>query len=406
MKKRILIFLIILAVSVSGVFAQDAPEDLDFDLKSITDAFGGFAGSVASALPMASTVGLQWSDAYIGNLPHLGVGVAVGFASLPFADMQTALSSFLPEGENPIDELAPMLDQLGPLGDMIGFPFPAAAVDLRLGGIILPFDIGFKIGFIPDQVYGLIGDATNGLLTANTLDYFIIGGDIRYALVKEPKGFSLIPDIMIGGGYNYYRGKFAFPMPDLVIDTTIPIPDPTTIGLDKTMTTNDWRITNADSEPAIGFGWESHVIDVKAQISKKILLLFTPYIGAGASYSRSKAGGGLYSAMTVEKEGQPSSFADLNAEIEGVKEAVDDFGDEASKIPGSEGFTEELEQLADIEIPTTNDGFLVNKWVNGWGFRAFGGLSINIWVLKIDTSVMYDIIGKSLGAQVGVRLQF
>ena len=80
MKKIILLIILFCIVGIAGTFAQD---EMPFDLNTMETAFSGFAAGVARALPMASTVGLQWSDAYIGKLPHLGVGAAVGFSSIP-----------------------------------------------------------------------------------------------------------------------------------------------------------------------------------------------------------------------------------------------------------------------------------------------------------------------------------
>ena len=36
------------------------------------------------------------------------------------------------------------------LSDLGGIPIPATAVEARIGGFILPFDIGIKAGYIPE----------------------------------------------------------------------------------------------------------------------------------------------------------------------------------------------------------------------------------------------------------------
>ncbi|HUX22859.1 MAG TPA: hypothetical protein VMW69_16605, partial [Spirochaetia bacterium] len=66
----------VLALSVlvgTGAFAQTAPS-----FSSVQTSFQSFADDVASSLPYASTIGLNWSWSYIGKLPHFGVGLAGG----------------------------------------------------------------------------------------------------------------------------------------------------------------------------------------------------------------------------------------------------------------------------------------------------------------------------------------
>jgi len=405
--RKILILFILLTITITGAFAQDPPP---FDLSTMETVFTDFASGVAGALPMASTVGLQWSDAYIGNLPHFGVGVSVGFASIPLDLMFSTFETLLEGDTQMIDDIIgyipPEIIDFG-----LGFPFPAAVADARLGGLFLPFDIGVKIGMIPDPVYEVLGDVTSGLITRDSLDYFLLGFDIRIPLLKEPKGISLIPDLIIGGGYNYYRGGISIPMPGMESGFSfddIPVPNASEILKGNFDSFYYYGINMA--EPRIAFNWESHVIDVKAQISKKLLLLFTPYVGVGASYGRSRAGGGIEADITVTKDGNTSSMGELKSDIDAAAEAASTLESQTEELKELLGETTTADDdnidLTKIEIPTEGDGFLINQWVNGFSFRAFGGLSINIWVLKIDASVMYDILAESLGAQVGVRIQF
>jgi hypothetical protein len=355
MKKFVVVIVMIAVVSTAG-FSQD------FDTEGLADVFGGFAEGVARALPMASTVGLQWSDAYIGKLPHLGVGASVGFASIPL----TAVNPVLQEiGMGDLLEIIP--EEAAPFFEagLVGFPLPALVLDARLGGIILPFDIGVKYGWIPEDLNAEIETELEGM----EVDYQLFGVDLRYALLEEPKGFTLIPDLSVGIGYNYYWGHFALPMEEGFANYTIDVPSKTgtqtyTIGMEN---------------PKVGFEWESHVIDVKAQLSKTILWLFQPYIGVGASYGRSKAGGGLF--------------------VDGISGDIDALIEAANNELGN------LEDFG-FALPADQDGIIVNSELNSWGFRAFGGLGINLFFLKVDASIMYDIIGQSLGAQVGLRLQF
>jgi hypothetical protein len=401
--KKFLIVITLIFVIAGGAFAQD-PTDIGYD--TMRGQLEGFASGVANALPMASTIGLQWSKAYLGQLPHFGVGIAVGFASIPFSSMDALFEAFgIPDFLGEFTDTLP--SEFSGLIGMLGFPFPAVVADARIGGIILPFDIGIKAGYIPPELYGILDDATGGFISPDTLDYALFGFDIRYALLKEPKGFSLIPDLIIGGGYNYYRGKIALPMPgmDFAIED-IPIPiaaEVSSLSYDPKNTATYYNYSLSMTDPAVGFSWQSHVIDLKAQISKKILLIITPYAGIGASYGRSRADAGMFVEPTVTKNGAPSSLEEMEKDLAAAEEALDELtGKDKTGLIGEGEY-----DFSDIAIPTGEDaGFVVSSWVNGWGFRAYGGLSINLFFIKLDASVMYDIIGQSLGAQVGLRIQF
>ena len=396
--KRILVVLIILMFASGGlVFGQVDLTDLD----KYENAFDQFALGVANVLPMASTVGLQWSDAYIGQLPHLGFGVSAGFASIPLDTIVDSLSLL----EDLTGESAAAIYAQEPFATMqnygLGLPFPAATADLRLGGFGIPFDIGVKFGMLPPFAREEIQRAVPEI---QQLDYLLWGADFRFALVKERKR-SIVPDITVGGGYNYFRGKIAMGgiIPGFSM-SGITLPDSDQVRADDPSTwdqadtaTNTYSVDF--TSPEVGFQWESHVIDFKAQVSKKLLLLFTPYVGVGASYGRSRAGGGIYSGMSVSGDG---NYDDLNQDLDNAIEMYEQMQDAGYTPPAG------MEDLAGMSIPDPSvaDGFVVDQWVNGWGLRVYGGLSINLWVLKIDASIMYDILARSLGAQAGIRLQF
>ena len=142
--------------------------------------------------------------------------------------------------------------------------------------------------------------------------------------------------------------------------------------------TKDYDFTLED--PKMSFSWQSHVIDLKAQVSKRILYVITPYVGVGASYGRSKTRGGLETGVLLDGE------------------KVDD----ATITEIKEGFTAVNKEAPDL----TADGIFVESKVNGWALRGFGGLSINIFFIKVDASFMYNLIDQSLGLQANLRLQF
>jgi len=174
--KKILIMAALVFLIASGAFAQ-------YSFSTFQSVFQGFATGAASALPLESSVGLDWADAYIGQFPHLGIGLTVGAATIPYSAISSAIQTFggsLPSGLSFLQTL--------------GVPVPSYTIDARIGGFILPFDIGFRLGYVPPNVFS----SYNG----TSIDYLLVGGDVRYALVKD-HGF--IPGISVGLGYKLAR---------------------------------------------------------------------------------------------------------------------------------------------------------------------------------------------------------
>jgi hypothetical protein len=254
-KKTLALAVLAAALTTSG-FSQASPT-------SIADVQKGaesMASSLSAALPFNSTLGLNWSDAYIGQIlgvpPHFGVGVSAGATSVKS------------------DEMKVLLDTLGvdtqDLPEIL--PLPAGTLEARIGGFILPFDIGLKAGFITGDMGKAIEDASGGL----KLDYLLVGGDFRYNIIK---GNLLLPRVSLGIGVNYMKGSLS-----------------TTLSGGQSFTYNSYTISTSD--PELGLAWETTTIDLKAQVSKS-LLIFTPYAGLGASYAMSKAGYYIKSDITT-----------------------------------------------------------------------------------------------------------
>jgi hypothetical protein len=233
-----------------------------------------------------------------------------------------------------------------------GVPLPAYTVEARLGGFVLPFDMGVKVGYLPDKA--------KMFLPANLgVNYLLLGADVRFSLVKE-KGF--LPDISIGGGYNYMNGGVTVKG---ILSGTQTI---------ASVAGNDITLSN----PNLNFNWQANVIDLKAQASKKLLFI-TFNLGTGASYAISSAGGGL--EADVLYGGVPITPTD----IQNIIDFYTALGQEPPDVSAT--------------------GFLVSSKANGWGFRAFGGLSFNLFILKLDLNAMYNFTSGSLGASVNARIQ-
>lgn len=333
MKKLLLIALLVVVVA-SGAFAQN------YSFSQFQNAFQSFANGVASSLPLESSVGLNWSDAYIGQFPHFGIGITFGAATIPYSSISNAVTTFggtLPSNLSFLKTF--------------GIPVPAYTIDARIGGFILPFDIGFKFGYIP----------SNALKLSNlSIDYLLVGGDVRYALVKD-KGFA--PGISVGVGYTYMRSDVSVPG---VLNGPITIQQVSFGGTTHTIGFTD---------PSLNIFWNSSVFDAKIQVSKNLFII-TPFVGLGMSYGISNAGGGMQSQMTVD--GHPVT----QAQIDQINSA---FG---------------------TNFTYQNPGFGVKAGANGFATRVFGGLSLNLFILKIGLGAEYEFLSGSYAGMVNARIQF
>ncbi|MCX7786113.1 MAG: hypothetical protein N2442_00275 [Spirochaetes bacterium] len=349
MKRKSIIGLMVLMLVAQSMFMfAQSTVDLINDFKK---GFQDFSDDVASVLPMNSTIGLNWSDAYIGQLlalpPSLGVGLTVGVTGIPYDSVKKILVDTLGGSESEIPQV---------IRDY-GLPLPAMAVDARLGGFILPFDVGFKIGFLPKTLADQVGDNVK-------VDFLLVGGDIRYLLMKQR--FVVIPEVSVGVGYNYLKGSVEF---GGVLPPLLTINLPNTVGSSPA----PWpaNSTLSLSSPDFYIEWETKVIDLKAQASWSLLIL-QPSVGIGASYGSSHVGGGAKS--TLQLNGATISPTALQA-------------------------------LRTLGFDVDNASIAVFSDVTGWSFRLFGGVSVNILVLRIDAGVQYNLIGKNLGASIGARIQ-
>lgn len=317
-------------------------------LGDLKETVGSFTDSLASSLPFNSTIGLNWSDAYIGQLlalpPHFGIGITTGFTTMNFASLNGLLNMFQ----------TPFPEQL----NVGGFSLPGYTIDARIGGFFLPFDIGVKFGFLnfdPDLMNGLLKTDIPGL----AMDYLLIGGDIRYALIK---GKTIPFKLSVGGGFNYLKGGMSMPVPGTSnISFTVP----------------NENLTLNVPQPKLGLNWETKSLDFKAQASFKVLVI-TPYIGIGASHAWSSAGYGITSKINVTDENGDEVPLDAT-----TKNKIEAFG-----IDGLD-----------------ENGFSQVNELTGWSFRTFGGFSVNLPFVKFDLTGMYDFLSQCYGFTIGVRVQ-
>ncbi len=328
----IALLLVIGLIGVAPVFGQTV------DYADFEAGFKDFATDLASGLPLNATIGNTWSDAYIGKLlggvPHFGVGITVGASTLPYDTVNQVFTDLGLSMPSDIENFS-----------SYGVPFPAYTADLRIGGFALPFDFGVKLGGLNSGMFGSM---------PFDFEYLLAGADIRFALIEEagPK-----PDISVGIGYNYLYSEIV--VPDVASGYEVELP-------------NSERLQFAD--PDLAMNWGASVFDLKAQVSKKILIL-RPFGGLGLSYATSQVGGGLSSDVTY-----------TGGSIEQAKQDLIDAG---FPVP------DELDQT----------GINISSAVTGWGFRVFGGLGFKILLLNFDLGLGYDILGGNIQAALGARMQ-
>ncbi len=335
--KRLALVLVLVLIAATGLVAQIP------DITTFQNTIQGFANSVANALPLESSVGLNWSDANIGQFPKFGIGFTVGAATIPYSDIENVITKFGGTIPSNLSFLS-----------SIGIPVPAYTVDVRMGGFILPFDIGLKFGYIPPNSFSLSNVSA---------DYLLIGGDVRYAVLKD-NGTS--PGLSVGIGYTYMKGNVSIPGV-LGSNTTI-----------NSVYIGDGTYNLVFSDPSLNFFWTTSVIDAKVQLSKTLFII-TPYIGLGASYGISNAGGGMLS--TVYR---------------------------TSVAPGNELNPGEISYINShygTNYTSANQTFGVSASANGFSTRVFGGFSFNLFVLKIGLGAEYEFLSGSFAAMANARIQ-
>lgn len=333
MKRSVLA--ILMALAVAGAYSQD--------MAAIQKGFTDFAGQLAPTLSYNATVGNAWSDAYIGNFPHFGVGVAAGATTVP------------------ADSLKPLFDSMNialPAElTQYGLPIPAAAIGAKLGGFFLPFDIGVKGMILPDSLKAKL--AASGMVA----DYTLIGGNIRYALLKEN---IILPDLSVGVGYNRLVGAIVTPLG--------------VTGQSFSFNTSDnVPHTLALTDPDLALRWTTDSYDFTLQVSKNLLFV-RPYLGLGYSLGTSSVRGGLESQVTYD--GNPVTAAELAA----IKAAL-----------ASAGVT-----VTDL----STNGILFGAESKAPVLRLYGGASLALFFFNLDAALSYVPATKSLGASAMVRVQF
>ena len=265
MNKRLCLILAFMLI-FSLAFSQ-----AEVALDVFKDGLLAFLDDINLSLPDSTVSGVTWSDAYIGQLvsvpPHFGAGLALGVSRFRVSGLKESLK--LVGTDLSVDELI----------------FPTLALEGRIGGFILPFDIGVRFGFLPKVELQGIG-----------VDYLHYGADIRYALVKEN---LILPNISLGLGYYGTSGNISY---QFTLKQLIEI------------------YPGTDKAEKLEIGFNTNVIDGRLQVSKSFLIV-TPYAGFGLSYSITDSSYTLISETDTasEKRWQYRVFGGLSFNIAVVK---------------------------------------------------------------------------------------
>jgi hypothetical protein len=312
-------------------------------LGKLQQSVDSFSKTLAKSLPFNSTLGLNWSDAYIGKFlpslpPHFGIGGVFGVTTMDMPVMK---------------EMAGLLDFTIPF-DINRLMLPAYAAEARIGGLFLPFDVGVKFGILPPlDLWG----------TNMTMEYTLVGAELRYALV-DGKEHKALPNVSIGVGYNYLKGGIGTRLGNaLSYDFT-----------DAGSVSHQLEV----SSPRVGLNWETSTLDFKAQISKSFLII-TPYAGVGVSLAWSKAGYAVDSEVKLDGS------------------AINDQG--KAMVAGylsSAG-------LADMDLDAGGLSSIIKEF--GANYRVFGGFSLNLAVIRLDLTALYSFGDKNYGFSLGARFQ-
>lgn len=214
MKKRILIDFVFLLSIISGAFAD--PVTLETSIRNgISSGLEDFSEALRNSSVILANQQNVYADSFIGKLfpaiPfHLAFGVNTGFAQLDTSGLKDATETFSQgisnTGLSGIDFSVPS-----------SFLLPVITLDVRLGGIIFPFDIGITAMLTNKDAINIDTADENSYLENDSplnlsykgfsgcYEFFTVGFDFRYAILEEN---LIFPGISIGAGYYLSKGAF------------------------------------------------------------------------------------------------------------------------------------------------------------------------------------------------------
>ncbi len=286
--KRLALVITVSTLAAGTVFSQQGISAED--KKNISDGLTDFSHVLLKAIPEAATQQNVWSDSHIGNIypsgiPHFGGGLTFGGTLIDTTGLKNAGSIIMKEFsdslENSLTSAAgvpvTVTSQIG-LTVPDKFVLPTATADLRIGGLVLPFDIGicammtnpglFSVDLSdPESIRKMSRGINFNIMETNfSADYLALGLDARYRLAEES---MFVPSVSLGGGYFITKGAFK-------VDS---------VSSKSLGEINGKNYGTQITEAGIGISYETEVFFLQGQASKNFGFI-TAFGGARALVSR------------------------------------------------------------------------------------------------------------------------
>ena len=171
-------------------FATDKP------YQTAVNGLNDFCSSLNDTLPNTQTLQNVWAESWIGMLiPNVkfGFGVNAGVATLDITSLLDVADALAIDTKDIKDFTKDYDNKL---------VFPTVAADLRIGGIVLPFDLGLSFVTFDTRDWSQIDDG----IKPCAFDYFTIGSDFRWRLLDLGGKFFHIRASASGGFYHTKGG--------------------------------------------------------------------------------------------------------------------------------------------------------------------------------------------------------
>ncbi len=341
-----------LLAAASLTFGTTAFADGTFDGEAVSEGLNSFATTVNTAVPDAATMQNVWSNAFIGTIyPGLkfGFGASLGGTLIDFSGFKSAADALT---GGMVSEMTPTIAGYEIQGFKLPdkFLLPTASVDLRIGGLILPFDIGIS-GMVTAPSFKNIDYSDPATLAESisnswewnlsnfngSVSYTAIGLDLRYCLYE---GSLIVPKISLGGGYYYINGSFAVNRNEA----------------------GEYESYKYNSEAALGLSYNTNVYFANLQLSKNFGIVEV-FLGGRALYARSASDWSWKYEVTSE-DGSTTYSTDSDS----------------GSVTKGEG-----------KIYTTNEDGTVTVNVNAIQPQLYLGLGGNFGIFSVSFNVCADL---------------
>ncbi|MDR2842182.1 MAG: hypothetical protein LBV52_03155 [Spirochaetaceae bacterium] len=361
--KRIYLLLLSVLTAVPA-FSIDTGYGRIGKYSDIGGKWSAFSKDNSARLPVTGDLGLNWTENYVGPLihfpPHFGFGITIGANTMDKHSL-AGLTTLLGKEIEPIVPIPTFAEN--------SQFYPNYLLEARIGGFRdYPFDIGFKVGYLPNVLP--FGDYKYGNLT--------VGADFRYAVVKDR---GSVPGVTVSFGVDYNNGSFE---QTGYSGSWSDDPDDLTLVNNNTISSegSDLRIT-----------WDSLSFFLKAQISKGFFNRSVgAFAGAQVGYSITNSGLSLVGDDFTYDDGTgPIKVFDSNsATKDATLAALESMGNGSSwKIKADffdkNGAWGTMSGSAISFVPYAGVGF---NFLNNTTFQITG---------------MFDLINMEYGFSVGYR---